>query len=175
MAVVAAVLTLGVVLLGIVCFLNFGQGLPKYLKPQDEFDPTLFQRITPSEMEKSSGDFPKEEKVEFPQASVVPIYNVPFGSVDAQRPAPSTAAPAPAPREANGSLRVTIAAPVARPQRPARPYSRETASYYSSEGDPFEYSDRSSVAPLKEQSQSRWSKDTSQRGTTKFVKRWIIE
>lgn len=180
MSIVAAVLTVGVVIFGVICFRNFGEGLGNYLKPEEDLAGEDFERITKGDLEhmgdrSSSGSY-LDEKIAFPPpASVVPAFSTPFGAVDRDPVsvqqmtlrdlAPSAMVSGPKPRSKTDSPPPQLASPERVLVGPTR-RSSGTSSTFSrnSDTDPFY---------LAEKNASRWSKDSSNgRGSWK---RWLIE
>jgi hypothetical protein len=75
MAVASVVLTLATFFLGIVCIINFGKGLLRYLQAQEKLegdDSTM--------PDKYGNTIPDPEKVNFPSRAAIPTFSVTFGS-----------------------------------------------------------------------------------------------
>ncbi|KAG8954158.1 hypothetical protein FRC04_000378 [Tulasnella sp. 424] len=191
MSVVAAGLTVGVVIFGVICFRNFGEGLGNYLKTEEDLTGEDFERITKGDLERMGGDRSStgsfmDEKIAFPApASVVPAFYTPFGAVDRDPVpvqhmtlrdfAPTAMVSGPKPRSKTNSPPPQLASPERVLVGPARRNSGASSNFSrNSDSDPFYLAEKLSYnAPRPQQNSSRWSKDSSNdRGSWK---RWLIE
>lgn len=176
------------------------------VKPEEEPVGADFQRII-SNLEPASSrsstrssmiSYDDEEKIAFPQMSVIPSYNMPFGSSQVSAPA---AAPAPVPTQQRPSPAPSLREVVTVRSKPAsavparmqkavisspkpasriRPNSSLSISTDASGVDPFQYSEKLSInddkrsdkAPV---NQSRWSRGSSELQGKPAARRWMIE
>ncbi|KAG8925689.1 hypothetical protein FRC01_009824, partial [Tulasnella sp. 417] len=192
MSIVAAALTVGVVIFGVICFRNFGEGLGNYLKPEEYLAGEDFERITKGDLEdtgsfRSSNASYLDEKIAFPPpASIVPTFSTPFGAVDRDPVpvqhmslrdiAPSAMVSGPRPRSKTNSPPPQLASPERVLVGPARRGSGTSSNFSrNSDTDPFYLAEKlpSYHSPGIRPNASRWSNDSSN-GQTSW-KRWLIE
>ncbi|EIN13407.1 hypothetical protein PUNSTDRAFT_48389 [Punctularia strigosozonata HHB-11173 SS5] len=165
MVAASAFLVLISFVLGVICRVNFGKGLPRYLNAQEPLPGDDFATVTPGDVEAAYNE--KEEKVEFPSTTggsrPIPTFSAAFGA-GAEVPPPSQMQFAPrhmGPRFNNPS---------------AEPF--DTASTVGRSSEPSEYG---SNAPLTRQvSVSSVGSDRSTRTTDSqrsigSKQRWVIE
>jgi len=184
MSVVAAALTLAVTVLGVVCFLHFGEGLSNYLKPDEPLVGEDFQPVTvPHDVETASRSSTSSlgEKVAFPDSGSVPTYQMPFGSAPApSEPSRGNELPAPLGSvKVQGAVQATV--PAAPPRAQLNRDSMTSTSTDESDVNPFHLEERLSTTS-RNKVQSRWSKDSSEKSTRSgghrtnlLGKRWVIE
>jgi len=182
MAVVAAVLTIAVTILGIICFRNFGEGLSNYLKPEEPREGEGFVRMNPDlDLETSSraSTDTMEEKIAFPEMNSIPAYTLTY----AKKPAPTMPAMPVAPSPRIPPLPHTVEPnPPPMPARPLgalpkenpfRPESMMSTSTHASDRDPFYLAERLSMRIS--DSPPLWSKESNERKAKPAGKRWVIE
>ncbi|KAG9051062.1 hypothetical protein FS837_012569 [Tulasnella sp. UAMH 9824] len=192
MSIVAALLTVGVTIFGVICFRNFGEGLGNYLKPQEDLAGEDFERITKGDLEHMGNDRSStgsylDEKIAFPPpASVVPAFSTPFGTVDRDPVpvqhmtlrdfAPTAMVSGPRPRSKTNSPPPQLASPERVLVGPARRGSGGSSTFSrDSDSNPFHLAEKLSynASSNRQNTSSRWSKDSS--NDQAAWKRWLIE
>ncbi|EPQ61083.1 hypothetical protein GLOTRDRAFT_113542 [Gloeophyllum trabeum ATCC 11539] len=164
-------LTLMTFVLGVICRLNFGKGLPRYLNAQEPLPGDDFEPVSPGS-EKMD-----EEKVQFPDHSVpVPTYSAAFGSGNEVPPPSQMFAPRQmGPRFTQTSSNMTFGghSSMTTVQPPyiahVRKPSNASSTYYSNGTTLSRHDSRGS--------QNSYSSQSSGHGSDRTIggKRWVIE
>jgi hypothetical protein len=169
----SAFLTLCALILGVICRLNFGKGLPQHLAaeealPGDDFEPMVKPGVN-VDIEKASY---YEEKVDFPSTHApVPTWHTAYGNDSAPAFAPSYTPPRlVSPSESQSSTQFPSPVEPAAPRLPSPAHTR--APTLGSPQDAAPLGRHGSITSQRSASSRHSSNESTSFGKSK---RWVIE